>query len=67
VRPPLQTLPGQQAWFRNAPHAHSHPFALLPSQSPKPAMHVVNVHAPALHATPLAFAMLSQRFEHEPQ
>jgi hypothetical protein len=59
--------PGQHAWPFTVPHAHSQPFALLPSQSPKPAMHVVNTQAPAVHATLLALTTLSQRFEQEPQ
>ena len=70
--PPLQPPPlmqggplGQQA-CPLAPHAHSQPFARLPSQLAKKFSQVVYVQAPALHATPLAWRLL-QLFVHEPQ
>jgi hypothetical protein len=59
-------FPGQQGWFFALPHAHSHPFTLLASQSPKPSEHVVNAQAPAAHVTSVAFR-LSQLAMHEPQ
>ncbi len=66
-RPGEQVLPGQHGWFLAAPHAHSQPFALFPSQSPKPVLHAVNVPAPAGHATLVALRTLSHLFEHDPQ
>ena len=51
------TGPGQQIWPANDPHAHSHPFAAPPVQSPKPALHEVYWQdiVTGLHEMPSAF------------
>lgn len=51
-----------------APHAHSQPVALLPSQLPKFKTHELNAHEPALHVMPFAcWTDVVQFRAHEPQ
>jgi hypothetical protein len=61
-------LPGQQMSPAAAPHAHSQPLPLLPSQLPKFSTHELKAHAPALHETPFAWSTaVVQLVPHEPQ
>src|SRR4029079_4148272 len=64
--PLMQGGPAGQQGCPLAPHGASQPFNLLPSRLAKKFWHVVNTHAPALHATPLAFN-LSQLVLQAPQ
>lgn len=64
----LQMFPGQQMSPAAAPHAHSQPFCVLPSQLPKFNAHDVKAHEPALHAMPFAWtSAVVQFFVHDPQ
>lgn len=64
----LHTFPGQQMSPATAPHAHSQPVALLPSQLPKMSWHELKAHEPALHVTPFAcWTEVVQFRPHEPQ
>jgi len=48
-------LSGGQQICWDCPHWQSQPFAVLPSQFPKPIWHVENVHEPELQVMLFAF------------
>ncbi len=48
TRPAPQTVPHAPQWAALVSKPVSHPFAVMPSQSPKPAVHAV-AHAPVTH------------------
>ena len=63
----LHVFPGQQMSPAKAPHAHSQPVALLPSQLPKLSTHELKAQLPALHVTPFAWSTEAVQFlPHEP-
>jgi hypothetical protein len=45
----------------------SQPLTALPSQLPKPAVQLVNPHAPPTHAAPFVFAGTGHALPHAPQ
>jgi hypothetical protein len=61
----LQTFPHAPQLFTFVCVFTSQPLPALPSQLPKPAVHVPSVHTPAVHAS-LAFAR-SHTAPHDPQ
>ena len=64
----LHTFPGQQMSPTAAPHAHSQPFAVLPSQLPKFSTQELYAQVPALQVTPFACRIAVVQFlAHEPQ